>query len=61
MSNGDIRETLEKQLQLLSERSAGTKERDYMELAELTKSMCMLSEAITHIWPDYLQAGQQTL
>lgn len=49
MSNGNIRETLEKQLQLLSERSAGTKERDYMELAELTRSMCLLAETITQI------------
>ena len=58
MSNMDIKKTLEKQLQLLSERSAGTKERDYMELAELTNSMCLLAEAITHIWPGYLQDDQ---
>lgn len=43
MSGDKIKETLERQLQLLSERSAGTEDRDYGEPAELTKSMCALA------------------
>ena len=44
MDKNKIKETLEKQLQLLSERSAETKNRDYMELAKLSESMCLLAE-----------------
>lgn len=51
MRKNEIKETLEKQLQLLSERSAGTKDRDYMELVELSKSMCLLAETINRICP----------
>ena len=51
MSRDEMRETLEKQLQLLSERSAGTKDRDYIELAELTKSMCLLTRTINQLFP----------
>lgn len=50
MGRNDIRETLEKQLQLLVERSSEVKNRDYMELVELTKSMCLLAETITRIF-----------
>ena len=54
MSRDEIKKMLEKQLQLLSERSAGTKERDCMELSELTKSMCLLAETIIRIGPRLL-------
>lgn len=46
-----IKEALEKQLQLLSERSTGTKQRDCIELVELTKAMCQLAETLTRIYP----------
>lgn len=51
MNKKEIKETLEKQLQLLSERSAETKNRDYMELTELSKAMCLLAETIDRICP----------
>ena len=51
MERKKVRETLEKQLELLSERSTGTKERDYTELAELTKAMCLVAETITRVSP----------
>lgn len=52
MSRNEIRETLGKQLQLLSERSTRAKDRaDYMELIELTKSMCLLTNTITLTFP----------
>ena len=51
MDINKIKETLEKQLQLLSERSAETKNRDYMELAKLSESMCLLAETINRICP----------
>ena len=51
MNKKEIKETLEKQLQLLSERSAETKNRDYMELAKLSESMCLLAETINRICP----------
>ena len=41
-----VRETLEKQLQLLSERSRETLPSDCDGLARLTEAMCALSEAI---------------
>lgn len=51
MTKKEIKETLEKQLQLLSERSVETKERDYKELAELSESMCLIVETINRICP----------
>lgn len=51
MTKNEIKETLEKQLQLLSERSAETKDRDYKELAELSESMCLVAETINRICP----------
>ena len=50
MSSKELKETLEKQLQLLSERSVEVKNLDCMELVELTKSMCLLVETITQIF-----------
>lgn len=52
MSRKELKETLEKQLQLLSERSAGIKNPACGELEELTKSMCMLAETIIRIFPN---------
>lgn len=49
MGRNDIRETLEKQLQLLSERSADAKNWDYMGLVEITKAMCTLVNTITFL------------
>lgn len=46
MEGKEIKDLLGKQLQLLSERSARTKDRDYTELTELTKAMCKLAEVI---------------
>lgn len=51
MSGNEIRETLEKQLQLLSERSAGLNKLDSTGLLELTKAMCLLADAITRFPP----------
>lgn len=51
MTKKEIKETLEKQLQLLSERSVETKDRDYKELAELSESMCLIVETINRICP----------
>ena len=51
MTKNEIKETLEKQLQLLSERSVETKDRDYKELAELSESMCLIVETINRICP----------
>lgn len=50
MSRKEIKETLEKQLQLLSERSAGIENSDCWELEGLTKSMCLLAETITRLY-----------
>lgn len=52
MSRDEIKETLEKQLQLLSERSAEVKSQNCMDLVELTKSMCLLVNAITLTFPN---------
>ena len=62
MSRNEIRETLEKQLQLLSERSAGVKSQNYMDLVELTKSMCLLANTIiclpgTPFSPEHKKGG----
>lgn len=51
MIKDEIRETLEKQLHLLSERSAGLNNLDSTGLLELTKAMCLLADAITRFSP----------
>ena len=50
MSKNEIRETLERQLQLLSERSLG-ENMSCMELELLTKSMCLLARTINWLFP----------
>lgn len=45
----EVRETLEKQLQLLSERSHDVPPSDSEGLARLTKAMCALSEVILRL------------
>lgn len=52
MSRDKTKETLEKQLQLLSERSSESKNQNYMELAAYTESMCRLAETIIRISPN---------
>lgn len=48
MSREEIKETLEKQLQLLHERSAGC-DSNYMALALLSKAMCEITERLIQI------------
>ena len=51
MDKNKIKETLEKQLQLLSERPAETKNQHEMKLVKLSESMCLLAETINRICP----------
>ena len=49
MSNKEVRELLEKQLQLLSERSFGETQCNLGELARLTEAMCRLVDYVAAI------------
>lgn len=51
MTNEEVRKTLEKQLQLLSERSFGETQCSLGELARLTESMCRLVDYLAAVWP----------
>lgn len=51
MSGPEVRETLEKQLQLLSERSFAETQCSLGELAKLSEAMCRLVDYIVAIGP----------
>ena len=65
MSNDDIRRTLEKQMQLLSERSSEQRTVDSGELGMLTAAMCQVAATINQLflyseYQDYI-SGKVTL
>lgn len=51
MSKDDIRRTLEKQLQLLSERSSEQRTVNSGELGTLTAAMCQVAATINQLFP----------
>lgn len=50
VTRAEMKETLEKQLQLLHERSENANGGDLTGLAEITRAMCTLVETITQVF-----------